>query len=148
MFQTKVSNIAKKTQGTLIIKEYPTASAHVGHFKALLNELMLKRNFAPDIVFVDYLNICASSRFKPGAGVNSYTYVKAIAEELRGFAVEFDLPVVLRVRAVRYDTIRTTTGLPPNVITSIKVDSVCGEGFVQVENDEITSESITILECN
>ena len=101
MFDNRIDKIKKKTEGKLIIKEYPTASAHVGHFKALLNELMLKRNFAPDIVFVDYLNICASSRFKPGAGVNSYTYVKAIAEELRGFAVEFDLPVVSATQTTR-----------------------------------------------
>jgi replicative DNA helicase len=101
MFDTRIDKIRNKTEGKLIIKEYPTASAHVGHFKALLNELMLKRNFAPDIVFVDYLNICASSRFKPGAGVNSYTYVKAIAEELRGFAVEFDLPVVSATQTTR-----------------------------------------------
>jgi len=101
MFDNRVDKIRKKTEGKLIIKEYPTASAHVGHFKALLNELTLKRNFSPDIIFIDYLNICASSRFKPGAGVNSYTYVKAIAEELRGFAVEFDLPVVSATQTTR-----------------------------------------------
>jgi len=101
MFDNRIEKIRNKTEGKLIVKEYPTASAHVGHFKALLNELMLKRNFAPDIVFVDYLNICASSRFKPGAGVNSYTYVKAIAEELRGFAVEFDLPIMSATQTTR-----------------------------------------------
>jgi replicative DNA helicase len=101
MFDNRIDKIRKKTEGKLIVKEYPTASAHVGHFKALLNELQLKRNFRPDIIFVDYLNICASSRFKPGAGVNSYTYVKAIAEELRGFAVEFDLPVVSATQTTR-----------------------------------------------
>ncbi len=101
MFDNRIDKIRQKTEGKLIIKEYPTASAHVGHFKALLNELQLKRNFRPDIIFVDYLNICASSRFKPGAGVNSYTYVKAIAEELRGFAVEFDLPVVSATQTTR-----------------------------------------------
>ncbi len=101
MFDNRIDKIKKKTEGKLIIKEYPTASAHVGHFKALLNELQLKRNFTPDIIFVDYLNICASSRFKAGAGVNSYTYVKAIAEELRGFAVEFDLPVVSATQTTR-----------------------------------------------
>ena len=83
LFETKVEKIAKKTQGTLIIKEYPTASAHAGHFESLLNELSLKKGFSPDIIFVDYLNICSSSRFK-GTIVNSYTFVKAIAEELRG----------------------------------------------------------------
>jgi replicative DNA helicase len=101
MFDNRIEKIQKKTEGKLIIKEYPTASAHAGHFKALLNELQLKRNFKPDIIFIDYLNICASSRFKAGAGVNSYTYVKAIAEELRGFAVEFDLPVVSATQTTR-----------------------------------------------
>ena len=78
----KVNDLARKTEGKLIIKEYPTASAHAGHFRALLNDLALKKSFSPDIIFIDYLNICASSRYK-GAIVNSYTYVKAIAEELR-----------------------------------------------------------------
>jgi len=84
MFDSKINNIAKKTQGTLIIKEYPTASAHSGHFKSLLNELALKKSFSPDIIFIDYLNICASSRYRGNANVNSYSYIKAIAEELRG----------------------------------------------------------------
>ena len=81
MFETKVNNLAKKTQGTLIIKEYPTASAHVGHFKSLLNELALKKSFRPDIIFIDYLNICASSRYRGGVNINSYTVIKSIAEE-------------------------------------------------------------------
>lgn len=101
MFETKVSNIAKKTQGTLIIKEYPTASAHTGHFKALLNELSLKKSFKPDIIFVDYLNICGSSRYKSNFSVNSYSYVKAIAEELRGLAVEFNVPIVSATQTTR-----------------------------------------------
>ena len=83
-FENKVTGLAKKTQGTLIIKEYPTASAHSGHFKALLNELALKKSFRPDIIFIDYLNICASSRYKQGGSINSYSYIKSIAEELRG----------------------------------------------------------------
>ena len=86
MFENKVSNLAKKTQGSLIIKEYPTASAHSGHFKALLNELALKKSFRPDIIFIDYLNICASSRYRGNSTVNSYSYIKAIAEELRGLS--------------------------------------------------------------
>ena len=81
MFENKVTNLAKKTQGTLIIKEYPTASAHSGHFKALLNELALKKSFRPDIIFIDYLNICASSRYRQGGSINSYSYIKSIAEE-------------------------------------------------------------------
>ena len=101
MFETKVNNIAKKTQGTFIIKEYPTASAHVGHFKALLNELSLKKSFRPDIIFIDYLNICASSRYKSNFSVNSYSYVKAIAEELRGLAVEFNVPIVSATQTTR-----------------------------------------------
>jgi archaellum biogenesis ATPase FlaH len=101
MFETKVSNISKKTQGTLIIKEYPTASAHSGHFKALVNELTLKKSFRPDIIFIDYLNICASSRYKSNFSVNSYSYIKAIAEELRGLAVEMDVPIVSATQTTR-----------------------------------------------
>jgi replicative DNA helicase len=101
MFETKVANISKKTQGTLIIKEYPTASAHSGHFKALLNELALKKSFRPDIIFIDYLNICASSRYKSNLSVNSYSYIKAIAEELRGLAVEFNVPIVSATQTTR-----------------------------------------------
>ena len=101
MFESRVKKISDKSHGKLIIKEYPTASAHAGHFKSLLNELALKRSFVPEIIFIDYLNICASSRFKPGGNVNSYTYVKAIAEELRGLAVEFNLPIVSATQTTR-----------------------------------------------
>ena len=101
MFENKVTGLAKKTQGTLIIKEYPTASAHSGHFKALLNELALKKSFRPDIIFIDYLNICASSRYKSNFSVNSYSYIKAIAEELRGLAVEFNVPIVSATQTTR-----------------------------------------------
>ena len=101
MFDTKVEALAKKTQGTLIIKEYPTASAHCGHFKSLLNELALKKSFRPDIIFIDYLNICASSRYKANGNVNSYSYIKAIAEELRGLAVEANLPIVSATQTTR-----------------------------------------------
>ena len=100
-FENKVNNLAKKTQGQLIIKEYPTASAHSGHFKALLNELALKKSFKPDIIFVDYLNICASSRYKGSANINSYTLVKSIAEELRGLAVEAEVPIVSATQTTR-----------------------------------------------
>jgi len=100
MFDTKINNLSRKTKGTLIIKEYPTASAHVGHFKSLLGDLSLKRDFRPDIIFVDYLNICASSRYK-GTLVNSYTYIKAIAEELRGLAVEHNVPIVTATQTTR-----------------------------------------------
>ena len=101
MFESKVSTLSKKTQGTLIIKEYPTSSAHSGHFRSLLNELSLKKTFKPDIVFIDYLNICASSRYKTNLSVNSYSYIKAIAEELRGLAVEFDVPIFSATQTTR-----------------------------------------------
>jgi len=101
MFNTKVENLSKKTQGTLIIKEYPTASAHSGHFKSLLQELALKKSFIPDIIFIDYLNICASSRYRANGNVNSYSYIKAIAEELRGLAVETNLPIVSATQTTR-----------------------------------------------
>ena len=101
IFESKVTNLAKKTQGSLIIKEYPTASAHSGHFKALLNELALKKAFKPDIIFIDYLNICASSRYRAGSNVNSYSYIKAIAEELRGLAVEANVPIVSATQTTR-----------------------------------------------
>ena len=101
IFDTKVNAISKKTQGQLIIKEYPTASAHSGHFKSLLNELALKKSFRPDIIFVDYLNICASSRYKGSSNINSYTLVKSIAEELRGLAVEANVPIISATQTTR-----------------------------------------------
>ena len=98
----KVGTLAAKTNGKLIIKEYPTGSAHTGHFRALLNELKLKKNFVPDMIFIDYLNICASSRMKGmGGSINSYTYIKAIAEELRGLAVEFNVPIFSATQTTR-----------------------------------------------
>ena len=101
IFETKVTNIQKKTQGQLFIKEYPTAAAHSGHFDALLKELQLKKSFKPDIIFIDYLNICASSRFRAGSNVNSYTVVKSIAEELRGLAVQYNVPIVSATQTTR-----------------------------------------------
>ena len=100
MFDSKIQKVHNKTKGRLIVKEYPTASAHVGHFKALLQELAIKKSFIPDIIYIDYLNICASARYK-GAIVNSYTYVKAIAEELRGLAVESDVPIISATQTTR-----------------------------------------------
>jgi replicative DNA helicase len=100
-FETKVNNLAQKTKGTLIIKEYPTATAHSGHFKSLLNELALKKSFRPDIIFIDYLNICASSRYRAGSNVNSYTVIKSIAEELRGLACEANVPIVSATQTTR-----------------------------------------------
>ena len=100
-FTNKASKLAEKTKGTLIIKEYPTASAHSGHFKALLNELALKKSFRPDVIFVDYINICASSRFRAGSNINSYSIIKSIAEELRGLAVEHDVPIFSATQTTR-----------------------------------------------
>src|SRR5210317_1645902 len=112
MFTTKVANLARKTTGRLIVKEYPTGSAHSGHFRALLNELKLKKQFEPDIVFIDYLNICASSRMKGmGGAINSYSYIKAIAEELRGLAVEFDVPVFSATQTTRSGYSNSDVGL-------------------------------------
>ena len=112
MFTEKVNNLARKTTGRLVVKEYPTGSAHAGHFRALLNELKLKKQFVPDIIFVDYLNICASSRMKGmGGAINSYTYVKAIAEELRGLAVEFDVPVFSATQTTRSGFSNSDVGL-------------------------------------
>jgi len=112
MFTEKVNNLAKKTVGKLIVKEYPTGAAHAGHFRALLKELKLKKSFIPDIIFIDYLNICASSRMKSmGGAINSYTYVKAIAEELRGIAVEFAVPVVSATQTTRSGFSNSDPGL-------------------------------------
>ena len=101
IYETRVGKIIKKTAGKLIVKEYPTAAAHAGHFKSLLEELKMKRNFTPDAIVIDYLNICSSSRMKHGAGVNSYTYIKSIAEELRGLAVEYNVPVLSATQTTR-----------------------------------------------
>jgi archaellum biogenesis ATPase FlaH len=101
MFNTRIEKIRNKTEGNLIIKEYPTAGAHVGHFKALLNELQLKKQFRPQMIVIDYLNICASSRFKAGSNINSYTLIKSIAEELRGLAVEENLPILSATQTTR-----------------------------------------------
>ena len=101
MFDNRIDRIRARTEGRLIIKEYPTASAHSGHFKSLLKELALKQNFHPDIIVIDYLNICSSSRIRQGQGVNSYTYIKSIAEELRGLAVEHDVPILSATQTTR-----------------------------------------------
>ena len=111
MYERKVARIKEKTTGKLIIKEYPTASASATHFRTLLNELNLKKNFVPDIIFIDYLNICCSSRIKAGANINSYTYVKSIAEELRGLAVEFGVPIVSATQTTRSGFTSSDPGL-------------------------------------
>jgi len=101
LFDNRIEKIRNKTEGRLIIKEYPTAGAHTGHFKALLNELQLKKQFKPSMIIIDYLNICSSSRFKSGSNINSYTLIKSIAEELRGLAVEEDLPILSATQTTR-----------------------------------------------
>lgn len=101
IYESRIARLIKKTTGKLIVKEYPTSSAHAGHFKALIEELKIKRNFVPDLVIIDYLNICSSARIKYGAGVNSYTYVKSIAEELRGLGVEYNVPVLSATQTTR-----------------------------------------------
>jgi len=111
LYDKKINNLSKTTKGKLIIKEYPTAAANVNHFRALLNELNLKRSFVPDIIFVDYLNICTSSRIKTGSNVNSYTLIKSIAEELRGLAVENKLPIVSATQTTRAGYSSTDVGL-------------------------------------
>ena len=112
IYDNKIAKIAKKSMGKFIIKEYPTGSAHSGHFRALLKELKMKKDFEPDIIFIDYLNICASSRMKGmGGSINSYTYVKAIAEELRGLAVEFDVPIFSATQTTRSGFSNTDVGL-------------------------------------
>jgi replicative DNA helicase len=112
MFSTKVADLQRKTNGKLIVKEYPTGSAHAGHFRGLLNELKLKKQFIPDIIYIDYLNICASSRMKAmGGSINSYTYIKAIAEELRGLAVEFNLPIFSATQTTRSGFSNSDVGL-------------------------------------
>lgn len=110
-YERRFSALRSKTQGKLIIKEYPTASANAGHFRSLLNELRLKKNFVPEIIFIDYLNICSSSRIKMGSSVNSYSYIKAIAEELRGLAVEFGVPIVSATQTTRSGFTNTDVGL-------------------------------------
>ena len=110
-YQKKIDSLKKTTAGKLIIKEYPTASAGTGHFRHLLNELSIKRNFKPDIIYVDYLNIALSMRVKPGQQVNSYTYIKAIAEELRGLAVERDVPIVSATQTTRKGFTNSDPGL-------------------------------------
>jgi len=137
MFTEKVNNLAKKTVGKLIVKEYPTGAAHVGHFRALMKELKLKRSFVPDIVFIDYLNICSSSRMKSmGGAINSYTYVKAIAEELRGIAVEFAVPVVSATQTTRSGYTNSDPGLE-DTSESFGLPATADLMFALVSNEEL-----------
>ena len=138
MYQNKFEKIRKKTNGRLIVKEYPTASASVSHFKSLLNELQLKKDFKPDLVFIDYLNICASSRFRAGANVNSYTYIKAIAEELRGMAVEYDLPIMSATQTTRTGFVSTDIGLE-DTSESFGLPATADFMFALISSEELES---------
>jgi len=136
IFDSRLQKIATKTQGTLIVKEYPTAGAHAGHFRALLEELKLKREFTPDIIFIDYLNICASARMKQTHGVNSYTYIKAIAEELRGLAVEYNVPIVSATQTTRSGYTNSDPGLE-DTSESFGLPATADFMFALVSNEEL-----------
>jgi hypothetical protein len=128
--------VQKKTQGKLIIKEYPTASAHAGHFRSLLEELKLKRDFLPDVVIIDYLNICASQRMKMGASVNSYTYIKSIAEELRGLAVEYNVPLLSATQTTRSGFANTDVELT-DTSESFGLPATCDFMFALMTSEEL-----------
>ena len=136
MYENRFEKIQKKTSGNLIVKEYPTASAHCGHFRALFNELALKKDFKPDLVFIDYINICASSRFRAGANVNSYTYIKAIAEEMRGLAVEFNLPIMSATQTTRTGFVSTDLGLE-DTSESFGLPATADFMFALISSDEL-----------
>jgi archaellum biogenesis ATPase FlaH len=137
MFGNKVAQIANKSHGKLVIKEYPTGAAHVGHFRALMKELQLKKNFKPDIVFIDYLNICASSRMKGmGGAINSYSYIKAIAEEIRGLAVEFDVPIVSATQTTRSGYSNSDVGLE-DTSESFGLPATADLMFALISNEEL-----------
>jgi replicative DNA helicase len=136
IFDSRLQKISKKTQGKLIVKEYPTAGAHAGHFRALLEELKLKREFTPDIIFIDYLNICASHRMKQGANVNSYTYIKSIAEELRGLAVEYNVPIVSATQTTRSGYTNSDPGLE-DTSESFGLPATADFMFALVSNEEL-----------
>ena len=135
LYDGKIKKLREKTQGRLIIKEYPTASAHSGHFKSLINELALKKSFKPDVVFIDYLNICASSRFK-GGNISSYFYIKAIAEELRGLAVEFKLPIFTATQTTRSGFTSTDIGLE-DTSESFGLPATADFMFALMTNEEL-----------
>mgnify|MGYP001026523920 CR=1 FL=1 len=136
MFKSKIATLKRKTQGELMIKEYPTGAASAAHFRSLLNEYKLKKNFVPDIIFVDYLNICASSRLKMGGSMNSYTYIKSIAEELRGLAQEFNLPLVSATQTTRSGFGNSDIGLE-DTSESFGLPATADLMFALTTNDEL-----------
>jgi len=136
-FINKVNKISTKTQGKIIIKEYPTATAHTGHFRALLSEIKLKRKMVPDIIFIDYLNICASARMKGmGGSINSYTYIKSIAEEIRGLAVEFNVPIVTATQVNREGFDSSDVDLT-NTSESFGLPATADLMFALISNEEL-----------
>ena len=136
MFDDKIAKITKKTSGTLIVKEYPTASAHSSHFRGLIKELAIKKSFKPDIIFIDYLNICASSRFKSSQNVNSYSYIKSVAEELRGLAVECDVPIMSATQTTRGGFTSTDIGLE-DTSESFGLPATADFMFALISNEEL-----------
>ena len=136
MFDSKIESIAKKTNGKLIIKEYPTASAHSAHFRGLIKELAIKRSFKPDMIFIDYLNICASSRLKGASNVNSYTYIKSIAEELRGLSVECDVPIMSATQTTRSGFTSSDLGLE-DTSESFGLPATADFMFALISNEEL-----------
>ena len=136
IYESRIAKITAKTKGKLIVKEYPTAAAHSGHFRALLEELKLKREFKPDIIFIDYLNICASQRMKQGGSINSYTYIKSIAEELRGLAVEYNVPIVSATQTTRSGFTNSDPGLE-DTSESFGLPATADFMFALVSNEEL-----------
>jgi len=136
MYDSKMDAIIKNTNGTLVIKEYPTASAHSNHFRGLIKELAIKKSFKPDIIFIDYLNICASSRFKANGNVNSYMYIKAIAEELRGLAVETNVPIMSATQTTRSGYSNSDVGLE-DTSESFGLPATADLMFALVSNEEL-----------
>jgi len=136
MYDEKMNAIEQKTNGQLIIKEYPTASAHSNHFRGLIKELAIKRSFKPDIIFIDYLNICASSRFKANGNVNSYMYIKAIAEELRGLAVETNVPIMSATQTTRSGFSNSDVGLE-DTSESFGLPATADLMFALISNEEL-----------
>ena len=136
MFDNKINKIIKSTSGKLIVKEYPTASAHSAHFRGLIKELAIKKTFKPDIIFIDYLNICASSRFKGNANVGSYFYIKSIAEELRGLAVETNVPIMSATQTTRSGFSNSDVGLE-DTSESFGLPATADLMFALISNEEL-----------
>ena len=144
MFDKKIASIQRETHGKLIVKEYPTASAHRGHFDALLNELALKKSFKPDAIFIDYLNICASQRFRAGANINSYTLVKSIAEELRGLAVEHNVLLISATQTTRQGFSSTDIGLE-DTSESFGLPATVDFMFALISNEELEEHNQVLV---